>query len=112
MEPVSRVRYSSPPETSLRTRDVVELLVLAALWGASFLFMRIAAPVLGPVPLMALRVAIAAAFLLPLLAFRGGMRDLRGRGAAVAVVGAINSALPFSLLAYATLSSPRASRPS
>ena len=33
----------------MRISDIVELLLLAALWGGSFLFMRIAAPVLGPV---------------------------------------------------------------
>lgn len=88
----------------MRPRDLVELLVLAALWGASFLFMRVAAPELGPVPLMALRVGIAAALLAPLLALRGGAGALRGRVLHVVVLGAINSALPFSLLAYATLS--------
>lgn len=88
----------------MRTRDLAELLVLAALWGASFLFMRVAAPELGPVPLMALRVGIAAALLAPLLAFGGRARALRGRAVHVAVLGALNSALPFSLLAYATLS--------
>ncbi len=88
----------------MRTRDVVELVVLAAMWGASFLFMRVAAPEMGPVPLMALRVGIAAALLAPWLAIRGGLGALRGRVLHVAVVGAINSALPFSLLAYATLS--------
>lgn len=88
----------------MRTRDLAELLVLAALWGASFLFMRVAAPELGPVPLMALRVGIAAALLAPLLALRGRVGALRGRVLHVAVVGALNSALPFSLFAYATLS--------
>jgi drug/metabolite transporter (DMT)-like permease len=86
------------------SRNLVELFVLAALWGASFLCMRVAAPVLGPVPLMALRVGIAAAALLPVLAFRGGLGALRDRPGHVLVVGAINSALPFCLLAYATLS--------
>ena len=86
------------------TRDVVELVVLAALWGASFLFMRVAAPEFGPVALIALRVGIAAAFLVPALALRGGLPGLRGRLLHVLVLGAINSALPFCLLAYATLS--------
>lgn len=86
------------------TRDVVELVVLAALWGASFLFMRVAAPEFGPVALIALRVGIAAAFLVPALALRGGLSGLRGRLLHVLVLGAINSALPFCLLAYATLS--------
>ena len=47
------------------------LILLAALWGGSFLFMRIAAPVLGPVWLIALRVLIAGLVLLPLLLQRG-----------------------------------------
>lgn len=86
------------------TRNAVELVVLAALWGASFLFMRVAAPEFGPVALIALRVGIAAALLLPALALRGGPSGLRGRLLHVLVLGAINSALPFCLLAYATLS--------
>jgi drug/metabolite transporter (DMT)-like permease len=86
------------------TRNVIDLVVLAALWGASFLCMRVAAPELGPIPLMALRVGIAAVVLVPLLVLRRGVPELRGRLGPVAVVGAINSALPFVLLAYATLS--------
>jgi drug/metabolite transporter (DMT)-like permease len=78
--------------------------VLAAVWGASFLFMRVAAPVLGPVPLIALRVGIAAAILLPLLAARGGLPALRGRWRHLLAVAVLNSALPFVLLAWATLS--------
>jgi drug/metabolite transporter (DMT)-like permease len=85
-------------------RNLLELVFLAALWGASFLCMRVAAPELGPVPLMALRVGVAAAALLPVLALRGGLGQLRRRPGHVLVVGAINSALPFCLLAYATLS--------
>ncbi len=88
----------------MRLRDVAELFVLAALWGGSFLFMRIAAPALGAVPVAAARVTIAALLLVPLLALRGGMGELRARAGAVAVVGVINSALPFALIAYATLS--------
>ena len=88
----------------MRVRDLVELLLLAALWGASFLFMRVAAPVFGPVPLIAVRVGVAAAALLPVLALRRGLPALRGRIRPVLVTGAINSALPFCLLAYTTLS--------
>jgi drug/metabolite transporter (DMT)-like permease len=87
----------------VRPADLIELLALAALWGASFLFMRVAAPELGPVALIALRVGIAAALLLPALALRGGLPALRGRLWHVTAVGVINSAVPFCLLAYATL---------
>jgi len=85
-------------------RSLVELVVLAALWGASFLFMRVAAPELGPLPLAALRVGIATAVLLPVLAARGGFGGLRGRGRQMLVVGFLNSALPFALFSYAALS--------
>ena len=87
----------------MRTRDVIELLVLAAVWGASFLFMRVAAPELGPVVLIWLRVAIGALCLLPVAAL-GGRPLPRSQFLPVTIVGAINSALPFCLLAYATLS--------
>jgi drug/metabolite transporter (DMT)-like permease len=88
----------------VRLPDLIELVALAAIWGASFLFMRVAAPELGPVALMALRVGIAAALLLPVLALRGGLAALRARLGHVAVVGVVNSAVPFCLLGYATLS--------
>ncbi|HYF58108.1 MAG TPA: DMT family transporter [Burkholderiaceae bacterium] len=88
----------------MRGRDLADLLLLAAVWGASFLFMRIAVPQFGPLPLMALRCAIGAACLLPLLALRGDPSVLRRRAGALAAVGVLNSALPFALFAYATLS--------
>jgi drug/metabolite transporter (DMT)-like permease len=88
----------------MRARDLAELVLLAALWGASFLLMRIGAPEFGPVALMALRVGIAAVVLAPVVVLRAGMSGLRGRLRAVFIVGAINSAIPFCLLAYATLS--------
>ena len=88
----------------MRPRDIAELIALAALWGASFLFMRIAAPAFGPVALAAVRVAGAALFLVPLLAVRGQMPALRRHWRAIAVVGLLNSALPFLCFSYAALS--------
>ncbi len=89
-------------------RDLVDLLLLAAIWGASFLFMRIAAPAFGPLPLIELRVGIAALVLLPLLALRGGLGALRDRAGALCFVGLTNSALPFALYAWALLALPAA----
>jgi drug/metabolite transporter (DMT)-like permease len=88
----------------LRPRDIAELVALAALWGASFLFMRIAAPAFGPVALVALRVGGAALFLMSLLAVRGQMPELVRHWRAIAVVGVMNSALPFLCFSYAALS--------
>ena len=88
----------------MKTRDLVDLLVLGAIWGASFLFMRVAAPEFGAIPLIAARVGIAAVFLALMLARRGGLRQLYPNAARLTLLGAINSAIPFSLFAYAVLS--------
>src|SRR5688572_14539778 len=66
--------------------------------------MRVAAPEFGAIPLIAARVAIAAVFLLIVLARRGGLGDLYKNAAQLTFLGAINSAIPFSLFAYAVLS--------
>lgn len=82
---------------------ILELLLLAAIWGASFLFLRIAAPDLGPVPLIALRVGIAALVLLPILRTARMRSQLRRKLWPLAVVGVTNSALPFTLFAAGAL---------
>ncbi|HEX6098662.1 MAG TPA: DMT family transporter [Thermoanaerobaculia bacterium] len=85
----------------MRLRDSVDLILLAALWGASFLFMRIAAPELGPAPLMAVRVAIAALVLVPLVLFRGAWRSVLENKGRLFLLGLVNSAIPFFLFGYA-----------
>ena len=96
----------------MKPSAVAELVLLAALWGASFLFMRVAAPEFGPVPLVGVRVAVAALCLAPMVwiapktptaAPPAGARWRRYVWPA-AVLGVTNSALPFCLFAYATLS--------
>ena len=88
----------------MKTRDLVDLFVLGAIWGASFLFMRVAVPEFGAVPLIAARVGIAAIFLIPVLAQRGRLRHLYEHAPQLTLLGAINSAIPFSLFAFAVLS--------
>lgn len=84
-------------------RDRVELLSLAAIWGASFLFMRISAAPFGPVAMVFVRVAGAAAVLLPLLWWRGDARALARDWRPIAWVGITNSVLPFLLFGFALL---------
>ena len=84
-------------------RDVADLVVLGALWGASFLFLRIAAPEFGAVPIIFVRVATAAGLLGVMLAVRRGFGALRGRTGPFILLGAINTAVPFSLFAFATM---------
>lgn len=84
-------------------RDHADLLLLGAVWGASFLFMRIGAADFGPVALVFVRVAGAAAFLLPLLLLRGQGPALQKHWRQIAIVGLLNSALPFLLFTTAAL---------
>lgn len=90
----------------MRVSDVTELLLLAALWGGSFLFMRMAAPVLGPVWLIEMRVLVAGLALLPLLIHMNFWSEVRRRAIPLFIVGCINSALPFLFLAFASLFLP------
>ena len=89
---------------SMRPMDIGELVALAAIWGASFLFMRLGAGEFGPVALAAVRVGGAALVLLPLLAWRGQFAELRRHWRALLIVGLTNSALPFLGFSYAALS--------
>lgn len=87
----------------MTNRDRLELLLLGMIWGTSYMFMRVAAPEFGAIALVEVRVAIAAAFLLGVLALRGGLGDLRGSTVPLTIVGVLGSALPFGLFAYAAL---------
>jgi drug/metabolite transporter (DMT)-like permease len=82
----------------------VDFILLAAIWGASFLFMRIATVEFGALPTAALRVGIATLFLLPILFWRGLWPPLRERWKAVLAVGVLNSGIPFACFSFALLS--------
>ncbi len=88
----------------MKSSDLSELFALAALWGASFLFMRMGASEFGPVALSAVRVIGATLFLLPLLHWRGQVDSLKRHWRPIFVVGVLNSALPFLCFSYAALS--------
>lgn len=88
----------------MKPRDLLDLTLLAALWGGSFLFMRYAVPDFGVVPLIWLRVALASICLLPLLLMKRQFGALRRQAGALTVMSLFNSGLPFLLIAWATLS--------
>ena len=83
---------------------VAEFLLLAAIWGASFLFMRIGAVEFGALPTAAVRVAIAAVFLLPLVWLRGLLPVLRKNWRRILFIGLLNSGIPFACFSFALLS--------
>ena len=85
----------------MRPVDTLYLLGLAAIWGASFLFMRIIAPELGAVPTAFFRVSIAAAGLLVILAVMRVKWDFQGKFKTVLLVGVINSGIPATMYSVA-----------
>lgn len=93
---------TSPANPPLPARAwLVEFILLAAIWGASFMFMRIGVAELGAFATAGLRVAIAASFLLPLLLTRGYGPVLAQHWRLTFVVGILNSAIPFVCFSYA-----------
>ncbi|MDF3850043.1 DMT family transporter [Achromobacter denitrificans] len=88
----------------MRQRDLIDLLLLAAVWGGSFLFMRLAVPEFGPIALIELRVGLGALSLLPIAFLRGRLPIIARHWRAILVVGTLNAAVPFLLYAYAAQS--------
>ncbi len=83
---------------------LLDFFMLAAIWGSSFLFMRISTVEFGPLPGAAVRVAIASAFLLPILVYKGLVAELRRHWKRVFFVGLLNSGIPFACFSFALLS--------
>jgi len=96
---------SAPARRSLSLVDLVTLLYLGAVWGAVFVFMRIAAPEVGPVWAAEARLAIGATVLIAIAGARS-WRVARSRLVAFAISGALFSAIPFTLISVATVTLP------
>ncbi|MHA7879423.1 MAG: DMT family transporter [Saccharospirillum sp.] len=84
--------------------DAIRLIVLSTLWGVSFLFMRVAAPEFGPVALIFVRMGVAALVLLPLFSVARYRALFFQHVLPLSILALTNHVIPFSLLAYATLS--------
>ena len=81
----------------------IDYLMLAAFWGASFLFMRMGAAEFGPLATAWTRVCIAALFLFPLMLWQGHWTMFKSKWKLILGFGVFNSALPFALFAYAVM---------
>src|SRR3954452_25634831 len=88
----------------MRRKNLVMLLGLAAIWGASFMFIKVAVREISPATLIAGRLGLAALTLALLLPFTVGMRDtaqqLRASWRWLVVVALVNTAVPFWLLSW------------
>ncbi|MCK2183762.1 DMT family transporter [Halomonas getboli] len=82
--------------------DTLRLILLSSLWGMSFIFMRVAVPEFGPVPLILVRMGVGALLMLPLLLGVRYLRLVRDNAGRLMLLGLVNHVLPFSLLALAT----------
>src|ERR671923_2058203 len=80
------------------------LLIVAGIWGASYLFIKVAVEEIEPTAMMDLRLFLAAAVLLPFLVLRLGSREavaqVRSTGAGAFILGIANMAIPFVLIAW------------
>lgn len=87
----------------MTSADIRRLLMLATLWGGSFLFIRIAVPVLGPIVTVETRVVLAGLTLLAYARLTKAPLELRAYAVPYLVLGALNSAIPFLLISTAEL---------
>lgn len=90
--------------TTAKKTWIADYLALGALWGSSFLFMRFSAIEFGALATAAGRVAIAAAFLFPIVLIKGKLGELRKHWKKIFFMGIFNSAIPFACFAFSLLS--------
>ena len=87
----------------MKPKDFAGLVLLGALWGGSFLFIRVAVPALGPFLLVELRVGLAAAALFFFALVTSRVPKIRYRWRAFLALGFLNAAVPFSLISAAEI---------
>ncbi|MDX1298105.1 MAG: DMT family transporter [Pseudomonas sp.] len=90
----------------MRLVDLMRLLLLAAIWGASFLFMRIVAPVLGSMPTAFFRASLGMLGLLAILLLMRVRWDFNGKLKHCLILGVINAGLPSAMYCMAALVLP------
>ena len=84
-------------------RDISELIFLSAIWGSSFLFLRLTSPVFGPIFLIEMRVLSGLAVLLPLVLFLGKLAEFQKHWKMIATVSLMNMAIPFCFFAFSAV---------
>ncbi|MFZ6046646.1 DMT family transporter [Pseudomonas sp. CR3202] len=85
----------------MKPADLARLLSLAAIWGASFLFIRMLVPQIGALPTAFLRVLLSAIGLAVILAVLRSDWDFRGKLGKTLVIGIVSSGVPAAMYALA-----------
>jgi drug/metabolite transporter (DMT)-like permease len=102
-DPTHAIVTAGPQDAFGRT--ALELTLLGAIWGGSFLFMRVAAPQFGAFPLVEARLALGALILLPFL-WQARARFSLALWWRIAGIAAVNSVIPFCLFAWGAERAP------
>ena len=87
----------------MTTKALIALFVLGAIWGASFMFMRISTPEFGVMPLVFVRAFLAALVLVPFVFAAKAWSHVRQYWRPISVVGLVNTVIPFALFNYSSL---------
>ncbi|MFT5543945.1 MAG: drug/metabolite transporter (DMT)-like permease [Glaciecola sp.] len=87
----------------MKTSHLIELLLLGAIWGASFMLLKETVPAFGVFALVEVRALLAALFLLPIVFLTRQWTDLLANWSKLLFVGAMNTAIPFCLFAFTSL---------
>lgn len=90
----------------MNAASLIRLIALGAIWGASFLFMRVAAPAFGAPSLIGVRLGLAALFLFAVALVTARALPWRENWLRYSVIGVVNSAAPFMLFAYSATTLP------
>ena len=85
----------------MHRREVVLLLTLASIWGASFLFIKLGVDEVEPAVVVLGRLVVGVAVLVPVVLLRGAIPDMRAMWVPCVVLGALNNAVPYWLIAFA-----------
>ena len=85
----------------MHRREVVLLLTLASIWGASFLFIKLGVDEVEPAVVVLGRLVVGVAVLVPVVLRRGAIPDMRAMWVPCVVLGALNNAVPYWLIAFA-----------
>jgi drug/metabolite transporter (DMT)-like permease len=93
-------------DPAMSNANLFRLLLLSAIWGTSFLLMRIASPVLGPMLTTFGRASLGAVALYLFARSRGVQFDFRNNARPYMVIGLFNTAIPFALFAWSALHIP------
>ena len=94
---------SNHNSSPMQIKDLLILVLLASIWGASFMFTRVSSPEFGAFAFASLRLGLAAVVLFPILMMAGNWKHLRDNFWMLVFISIFNSAMPFVMFAYATL---------